>query len=482
MDKIINGMLQELYAIDPELAKHEAKLKKIARAMLLAAPKGELDEEFSRQLKERLMAKAMEMRQARESRGYGMFKWQILPFATAGAAVAALLVWIILPAMSPSMPGSAIPSITDLGFVPKVAVKPAGMEAFGSLAMAQPASGQPVATGMGSSGSSAPSGQPVIGLGGGGGSATGMVMPPFEYVNYKFNYQGDGFEMPTGSLPVLKNVKDSGAAAKAAQVLKKVSFGLFDINKFSGLSVSSINFSEDADRGYMASLSMDDELLAIYRNWSKWPQPQYEGQLSRADAPSDEEIIAIADAFASRYGVDLSGYGAPHVDDSWVRYQPADSSYYPDSVSVIYPLLHDGAEVLDESGNLTGPRINVNIRDRQADSLWDLRTNSYLASDYSLESSKDRVLEIVGRGGHNRVVNPDAATVEGTVGDPELHYVRIYRYTGFTTDTLLVPALVFPVVQKPDANFYQDKIVVPLVKEILDAQQPDFVIMQKAAE
>lgn len=482
MDKIINEMLQELYAIDPELAKHEAKLKRIAAAMLKAAPKGDLDEEFSRQLRERLMAKAMEMRQAGESRGYGIFKWQILPFAVSGAAVAALLFWIVLPAASPSLPGvNGIPSVADLGFASKWSISRDSAGAFGSLAVAQPApaSGQPVATGLGSAEGIS---SRAFGLGAGGGAATGMIMPPYEIVNYKFNYQGEGFEMPTATLPVLKNVKDSGAAAKAAQVLNKVSFGLFDIGKFRNLSVSNVNFSEDTDRGYMASLSMDDELLAIYRNWSKWPQPQYDGQLSRADAPSDGEIISIANGFASRYGVDLSGYGAPRVDDSWVRYQPADSDYYPDSVSVIYPLLHEGAEVLDESGNLTGPRINVNIRDRQADSLWDLRTNSYIASDYALENSKDRILEIVGRGGHNRVVNPSAATVEGTVGDPQLHYVRIYRYSGFATDTLLVPALVFPVIQKPDANFYQDKIVVPLVKEILDAQQPDYVILQKAAQ
>ncbi len=481
MDKI-NEILQELFVIDPSLQKHELKLKKIADVMLKAAPQGELDTDFSIYLREKIINEAMNIKKS-QTKKESAFKFGYFYFAGAGALIAAAVTLLILPNIGNR--NFSYSQMQDLGINSQVTVKDAGINAFGKLNFAK-ADNQNNVAGLGGAGtpevarlSSDNAVSSNTGLG-----ASSMIYPPYEVTNYKFVYQGEEFEMPQEVLPVLKNVKKSDLGSKAATVLNKISFGLFDVNKVSNKSLSSINFFENNDRGYVFMMNFDDESFSIYRNWTKWPLQTEYNPLAKDKLIPDNEIIKIGNDFANKYGINLATYGTPVVDQSWVRYQMKESQYVPDALQVIYPLLYNDKIVLDESGNPYGPRINVSLRDKQVEGVWDLRTNDYLASDYELEGSKDKILEVAGKGGPNRwpMAGENVKTVEMGIGTPELHYVKVYQFKDNQNFSLLVPALVFPVINNSQENFYQDKVVVPLVKELLENSEPPFMIMEGRGE
>ena len=77
-------------------------------------------------------------------------------------------------------------------------------------------------------------------------------------------------------------------------------------------------------------------------------ESQKNTQLSPDDLPTDEELIAIADNFLKEHGIKRENYGDPIVNKYWR--ETGMSDFVPDTLTIIYPLLINGKEVLDQGG------------------------------------------------------------------------------------------------------------------------------------
>jgi hypothetical protein len=168
--------------------------------------------------------------------------------------------------------------------------------------------------------------------------------------------------------------------------------------------------------------------------------------------------------------------------------------YIPDYVSLIYPLVLDGKSVYEQGGTLAGLHVGINLRQKKVSDMYELVLGGYEASEYELETDFDKILKIALEGGFGpwgrRYIDPamiappngGIRAEELNVGTPEFAVVKNYSYKDNTNQLLYVPALIFPI-EYPSGTpvySYMQNIVVPLVKEILDAPttEPPFHILK----
>ncbi len=164
------------------------------------------------------------------------------------------------------------------------------------------------------------------------------------------------------------------------------------------------------------------------------------------------------------------------VNDFRKRYTEAkDKSmiYFSDQISVVYPLIIDGTEVVDNSGNKTGLYVSVNIREMKVYSLNNLNSNSYLVSAYKAISDKEEILNYVKQGGlYPNYQNPEAKkTVTIQIGSPVKTLVKSYKFNSDKglSDEFFVPALSFPILNNNEENnYYRSNIVIPLAQDMIE--------------
>jgi hypothetical protein len=226
----------------------------------------------------------------------------------------------------------------------------------------------------------------------------------------------------------------------------------------------------------MISINPQEGMISIYQNWQTWPQPgdQCSGnqecyeklQIRKEDVPKDEILIKVADKFIKERGIDISYCGSPEVDQNWKQYN---SEYIGDTVSVVYPLLINGEKVYEESGQAYGLYVGVNIREQKVASIWNYTSQDYLSSEYEAETNFSRIIKFAEQGGrYRRYWNAEGEEIkEIKLGTPEIAYVKIWQYINQENNELLVPAMVFPIIEGPD-GFYMRNVIVPLAKELLD--------------
>jgi hypothetical protein len=237
-------------------------------------------------------------------------------------------------------------------------------------------------------------------------------------------------------------------------------------------------------------------MVSVFSNWQKWPHPEqncgsdnacYERlRLKESDVPADERVIAIADAFATEYGIDLSAFESGEVQDNWRRHYDLMRSrgevgelYIPDEITVLYPLLIEGKNVYENGGDKSGLNINVNIRHQKASGVNSLFARNYESSAYGAISDAEKVKAMAEEGGirYQYFYDETAKTVSVELDTPQIAWLKHYKYDNDkgTSDELFIPAMVFPVknFSELDANFYQKNIIVPLAKEIFEQYERD---------
>jgi hypothetical protein len=102
--------------------------------------------------------------------------------------------------------------------------------------------------------------------------------------------------------------------------------------------------------------------INFYQNYTKWPQPTCDENtcttpvpLTEKDIPTDTSLIALADAFLSKYKIEKSLYGSPVVSKEWRtdlarQQQSGNQVNIPEYYSVIYPIQLDNKKVYEEYG------------------------------------------------------------------------------------------------------------------------------------
>lgn len=493
MKKQIKHILTDLYALDPTLKEREAELVELLNRLLVSRPDTRIDEHFVRQLRQQLLASGSHASADGWFTHYSTIMTELFTvrrLAYAGAGVTAVIaVALVMYTGYYNTPLEQPPTRLRQGGITEVAP-----HAFGSLKNdgSQGERAQyPTGLGAGGGGSMAmveetgatDSAKAPAG-GGGGDAAARMIVPPSPR-NYRFVYEGD-LDLAETELPVLRRVKSPEAAKSLAAKFTDVDLNSVDLTAFSDLAVQNISLVEDHELGYAININLEEGVLSISEHWRQWQEKDdcrteecwQARRLKESDIPIHETLIAMANAFIARYGVDMSNYGEPQVDMQWRanwEARPETDRWIPEVMDVIYPLQIDGQTVYEENGNVFGAHVNINVRRNKVSGLWNYTTQNYERSQYPAETDEARIKKIVAQGGRFMPWWPEAEEQEEiAVGDPERILVKIWRYNEGQSDEFIVPALRFPIIDKPEDSYvWQNAVVVPLISEMLDEYERD---------
>jgi hypothetical protein len=129
--------------------------------------------------------------------------------------------------------------------------------------------------------------------------------------------------------------------------------------------------------------------------------------------------------------------------------------------------------------------VNVDVRNRKAAGFNGSIAPSFESSEYDAIADKDTIKKMAEDGGMNgryyyfASTDGQEATVE--LGTPKQALMQYWKYDQATGrgDELYVPALIFPVKNRPENTpyFYVESIVVPLIKDVL--QNNDYPMLLK---
>lgn len=478
----IKQILNDLYLIDASLKNKEEDLIKIIEKLLNNKPDINIDESFVKKIRSELMVEAKKMNINLKKKGM----WENWQYVFGGAVGTAL---IFLAIINISGINKNKEKFNDANVINEGIVRELPQGAFGRL--------------IGGGQSDKSSSNVPLGLGAGdgaGGQSSGVASERFDalsapldskmivapdYVNYNYVYVGDNLPEFGEQSPVYKRIKTNQLGKSAVGSLGDLK--LFDVSKFNNLTVDNLNFSEDRDFGYIVYYDFKNGEASINSNYERWPNPFlscrddkcYQDQrLEIGDVIKDNEAIEIAGEFLKEYNINLENYGNGEIDKNWQVLYYANikeniEPYVPDSLTVIYPLLINNEEVLDESGNKIGLRVEVDNRYKKAKGVYNIRINQFESSNYAVETDNEKLIKIAERGGVYPAYHfPEAVkTVDVKLGTPKISLVSIWNFDDNTgvNEELFIPAMVFPVIEKPEEGyFYSNNIIIPLVKDVLD--------------
>lgn len=493
----LDAVLEEIYALEPELRSQDAALRSLAEKLLASKPEAPIDEAFVARLRSELKLRAS----ARPSSNafINFFTMPSNKYLVPGLAVLAIAVAGAVSLSTLERPMGA--PADDSGRVASLAkIERVGASAFGPLVGASSARPESGGGGMGlGAGASALSAVPPMAGGSPSIDSKMIVSPDYVPTVYKHVYKGEAIEGLASQVDVYRRVR-GGAGTGPVGALLGFDLGLMDLGRARNASVQSFSIAENRENGYVISVNPEEGTINIYENYLTWTYPERSCtdeacfnayRLTEADMLSDEETIRIADAFLAEFGVRKDGYGAPIVRNEWraqlLRVEDKSSFWFPDGATVVYPQMVDGKIVYDEGGAPHGMNVNINVRHKRATGLWNLALQNLQVSAYEAETDANVLLGIAEKGGvlGDAWMPEGAKVVEVELGTPTVAYTRVWQWSANAGTELTVPALVFPVLNAPQ-DYWRSNVTVPLAKELLKSPAGDVGIMpvtlEKAAE
>jgi len=460
MDKEVKKILEDIYAIDDSLKRHEKELIVTINKLIASRPSVEFDENFRSKLRVELLEKFSQKKDRKFN-----FNYMNKLYYVFGALVLVLIIMVPTLFKQGAAPSNKLAANIEFA----LEVDKVGKGAFGSLR---------------DSSANVPQGEvAAIGLGGGGGGAvtdSKMISTmPYQPINYKYVYQGEEFSVDGNQMAVLKKVKGLASQDQAARILQSLKFDNINLASFNNSQLRNFTIYEDKDFGYSIYVDLYDGIISINEYWERWPMSQVANSeeagrpIQLSDIPADDKLIAMANKFLEDKNISREGYGEPIVDNSWrqayLKVDDQDNYPIPEIVNIVYPSVIDGKAVYEEWGNVQGLRVAINLRYDRVVNVWNLSSNKYQSSLYDMETDVNKILELASRGGSYYPIEGGSKTIEVTIGTPHIAYVQIWHYENNMSNQLLVPALVFPVLNIPDEAeyFYRENVIIPLAKDIV---------------
>ncbi len=152
------------------------------------------------------------------------------------------------------------------------------------------------------------------------------------------------------------------------------------------------------------------------------------------------------------------------------------TSYAPDMVNVVYPLIIEGKAVTEGGGYPYGLQVNVSVRENKVSGLYNLNSQKYEASSYDLETNMQTIVNIAtSQNQYGYMENyPNLKTTEIKLGTPTQILMHYYRTNEKGIgEELYIPAMSFPVEENSQ---YMQSITVPLVKEFINENQQGTIV------
>lgn len=483
MNENLDAILEELYALDPGLRAQEPSIRKLAEELLAARPDAPIDQAFVTRLRLELKARAAVSR-PKTSLFTNPFVMPANKYLVPGLAILAIATVGALTLSSLQRPAGAPSTGTSkVAYAPSV--EHVGDGAFGPLVgqpgSARSESGGGMGLGAGAPQTATPSLPPMA-----GGDAVAVdkmiVSPDWTPTIYKHVYKGEAIEGLSAQVDIYRRIRGAAGAGPIAALMEH-DLGLMDLGAVKNGSVQSFSIAESRENGYVINVNPEEGTINIYENYLTWTYPERSCtdeacfnsyRLTEADMLPAEEAVRIADAFLAEYGVSKDGYGIPTVREEWraqlLAVADKTSFWFPDTATVVYPLIVEGKPVYDESGAPYGMNVNVNVRHKRASGLWNLAMRNFQVSSYAGETDAAVLIGIAEKGGvYGDSWMPEGAkVVEVELGTPTIAYTRVWQWSSTAGNELTVPALIFPVLNAPQ-DYWRSNVAVPLAKELLQA-------------
>lgn len=488
IDPKIQAILEDIYEHEPDLRQREKELVELVSKLITMRPEVQVDPEFARELRKSILDPASKNINKRVK---NMLLQNIQSvfmknkLILGGLAVAVVVLVVAVSGVLPTFRDTS--NLLGLG---EIKINKVGSSAFGLLAIAD---SNPVASSMGAGGD-----EKIARSQSGGGGAEAdrySLFPAPDYIQYRYIYHGEDLNLPDSSLEVLRRIKGqyNGGLPTA---LRNLNLGLIDISKFVDSRLQNLSFRESQPGGYQVFIDFSEGMVSLneYQTDSRvYEQPGF----GHDQVPDDSELFALTNRFLEERNISRRAYGEPILMKYWQNWQtisdqpveaplstarPIEATLY--DVTITYPLQINGQSVVDQGGGIVGLAVNVRLRDRKVTGIWNLSVQQYEASLYEAETSADRILKIAERGGLYNYYPLDIApsrVVDIPLGAPKQKLMQFWSFRDGRNDELLIPALVFPVLEQNSSEQYLPEfIVVPLVKEILDqAEIPQVQIFEK---
>jgi len=488
-EKQVKIILADLYVIDSSFRNYENELRKTILKLLSAKPYVEFDEEFKQQLRMELMARIEELKAQKTEKAFklpslsGFFASPKFVYAFSGAMICLL---VLVPVLYFTNKAGYLVTKPEIKLVSNISMDKVADNAFGSLST----QGAPANQGVSAT-------QEMLSVEGRGGDsvpmpmsseAPQMVIAPYR-MNYKYIYKGDEFTLDQEKVEVLRRQKGEQAISGLTNLLSNMDFGVFDLSSFKDLEVQTIQLAQDKDLGYSIFINLPEGSISINRNYRNWIVGIKESSsLKSSDIPADSELISVANSFIKKHKINTTNYGEPVVNRYWESQSREEEvsggtfeevSYFPEQISITYPLIINGMDVYDQGGSQFGFIINVNIREMKVTGLYNLTSQNYQASMYEAETDIAKILKVAEQGGIQGgwFYSGDAGISEVELGTPEVIYMRFMTYDNYESNELLVPALLFPIIKTTEGkNIFRKNIIVPLAKELLKERDDDYPV------
>lgn len=491
MEKNINKILQDIYAVDPSLKAHEASLIKIVENLLFFKPESKVDESFISELRIRLTDEARRLEKGNSRINFFSFSdfFGIPPVfkrtAFAGAGLIVLLLAVFVGLKNLRTPENSLENFAINGFE----IKEVEKNAFGEIVFSPQTSALENQTGQEKS---APQPLSAVGMDGGGGisrseyastESSSFIVPPFELTNLNYVYKGGDFEVNNSNDQVYRASVNSTLGGNLARVVSSMNLNIVDLAKFGSLKVNNLEISEDKDFGYSIYIDLRQNNFSINMNWEKWPQNRENFPVQQIP---DEQIIAISDQFLTNYGIDMKNYGKGEIvkNQYGILYAEKIESMPQrepiiENVSVVYPLVIGGQTVFEQGGQKYGLTVSLDLRYKKVTGAYNINSGNFESSKYDIETNSEKIIELAEGGGlYLNYRYPEATkTQEIDLGTPTQGLVVIWRTEEgkINSTQLLVPAMFFPMNSKDD---WRNFIAVPLVGGMVESRSEVIPLME----
>jgi hypothetical protein len=321
---------------------------------------------------------------------------------------------------------------------------------------------------------------------------------PYPMTEYVYEYAGEENPLADKSGAVLKRLAGVSASQSLVAAISKAKFGGLDLAGFRDLEIQNLQVAENRPGGYMINFDFIGGYVSLNKNW-KFGNPYGEIPAGEPQKIEDAEVIRISNSFLSSHKISTASFGKPIVEPmpdirpmmmeeksarieagiTTVSPDVIDSkmiAYWPQSVTVIYPLQIDGREARDEGGAMYGMRVMVNVHNKDVLSVYDLSPQNFERSSYPLVTEVSSLMSYLNKRSAFSFPPDEKMEVKKErvkLGTPTQVYMRHWKYdaNGGQSSEYLVPAALFPIVEGGE-NHYMRVVIVPLLDELLQAQYP----------
>lgn len=188
--------------------------------------------------------------------------------------------------------------------------------------------------------------------------------------------------------------------------------------------------------------------------------------LHKEDMPSKEEVQKVSDAFLQTLAIDTKNYAEAVVPYDWEKEyeqtQDKQNFYFADTISLVYPEKVEDTAVYDESWYPTGLNVSVNVAKKKVTYVGPIQKQTYVAQTRDTRSNTE-ILESLNMQGHIPDAPKETKKVQVEVGKAKVRYTKYYNYEGKDQE-VIVPTVVFEVLEKPEWYYGPESVAIPLVK------------------